>query len=120
MRLCFYTSVFVGAILFDHKPVFSNPLTRADWEQVENFRRWSNKPLFRRVFRAADVNRDRDITIEEIADYAEKELPRRATSENEVTLRIMYRQNPRSDLNRDGVLTKKELVTYLNWFVESS
>jgi hypothetical protein len=118
LNLCILIPVWLG--LSGLLPILANPLTQEDWKQIESFREWSNKPLFRRVFKPADVNRDKRITIEEIANYAEKELPRNATSRNEITLKIMFKQNPRSDINRDGVLTKRELITYLNWFVESA
>jgi len=96
-----------------------SPLTKEDWAQIENFQKWSNKPIFRLVFRGADVNRDKYISIPEIRDFAAVELASRDTSENEPALRMMFKQNPRSDLNRDGVLTKRELLTYLDWFIES-
>jgi len=96
-----------------------SPLTQEDWDQIEHFRKWSNKRIFRMVFRGADVNRDKYISIPEIRDFAAVELASRDSSENEPALRMMFKQNPRSDLNRDGVLTKRELLTYLDWFIES-
>jgi len=94
-------------------------LTREDWAQVQEFQKWANKPLFRLFLGGSDLDGDGYVSIIEIRDYAAVELPSRATSENERALKIMHRQNPRADLDRDGVLTKRELLIYLDLFIES-
>jgi len=96
------------------RPTFT-PQHAAD---MRRFNEMLSKPLYRLFFRKADTNKDKRITVTEARNYARTELEDRDTSRNEPALNVMLKQNPRADINKDGVLTKAELLKFLQPFVD--
>lgn len=98
----------------ESKPKF----TTQHAEDMKRFNEMLSKPLYRLFFRKADTNKDKRITVTEARNYARRELQSNDTSRNEPALNAMLKQNPRADINKDGVLTKAELLSFLQPFVD--
>lgn len=83
---------------------------RAELEQ------WSAK-LYR-LFRKADTNQDRNLSLLELRNHLDKKMTPGSTSQNDLLLRILRKRNPKLDIDKDGILTKEEVVAYMDQFIE--
>lgn len=80
---------------------------------MKRFNHYASKPWAKPFIKGIDADRNQHITIQEIRIYAERELPAKATSRNDLALRITHKENPSIDTNQNGILTKKELISFL-------
>lgn len=77
---------------------------------------WSAK-LYR-LFRKADTNQDRNLSLLELRNHLDKKMKPGSTSQNDLLLRILRKRNPKLDIDKDGILTKEEVVAYMDQFIE--
>ena len=80
---------------------------------MKRFNQIAAKPWAKPFVRGIDADRNQRITIKEIRVYAERELPAKATSGNDLALRIAHKENPDIDADNNGTLTKRELIAFL-------
>lgn len=85
-------------------------------QEKAQFQKWANK-LYFAFGKRADANRDKKLSVQELRDFGATALEATDTSENDMALRIINRKNPKADSNHDGVLTKDELLAYLDRFL---
>ncbi len=79
-------------------------------------------------FDKSDLNGDKVLTVDEMHDYLDAKIKDGATSDkakppgakgsfknltSRVYLAIFLQESPNTDLNKDGILTKDELLTYV-------
>ena len=110
--------VLLGAFVFTTFYASGDTLTdeQLEADKVE-FQRWTNK-LYGLFGRKADIDKDGILSIAELRGHCDNELKDHKTSKNDLLLRIIKKQNPKMDQNKDGILTKPELLTYMDLFID--
>ncbi|MDF1753372.1 MAG: EF-hand domain-containing protein [Verrucomicrobiales bacterium] len=89
-------------------------LERREKEKAE-LELWAGK-LYK-LFRKADTDGDKALSLLELRNHLDKKMEPGKTSEKDFLLRTLKKKNPAIDLNKDGILTKEELVGYLDMFI---
>ncbi len=69
------------------------------------------------LFRKADTDRDETLSLLELRNHLDKKMNPGKTSEDDMLLKILMKKNPKLDLDQNNILTKEELVKYLDIFI---
>jgi Ca2+-binding EF-hand superfamily protein len=70
------------------------------------------------LFRGADTDGDKTLSLLELRNHLDKKMKDNKTSENDLLLKILRKKNPKLDIDQDNILSKAELVRYLDAFIE--
>jgi len=102
-------------------------LCHAD-EEVTSANGGDRLKSFYERFEKSDLNGDKILTVDEMHDYLDAKIKDGTTSDkakapgtkgsfknltSRVYLAIFLEESPNTDLNKDGILTKDELLTYV-------
>lgn len=85
-------------------------------QEKAELEQWSAK-LYR-LFRKADTNQDKNLSLLELRNHLDKKMKPGSTSQNDLLLRILRKRNPKLDIDKNGILTKEEVVAYMDQFIE--